>query len=57
MHGADIQPVLQFPQAHAVAVHYGDVVGFIGQVFSEGAAHLAGAENQDFHASGFSSTA
>ncbi len=57
VHGADIQPVLQFPQAHAVVVHHGDVVGFVGQVFSEGAAHLAGAENQDFHASGFSSTA
>ena len=37
-------------QAIAVGVHHGDVVGFAGEVFGEGAADLTGTEDDDLHA-------
>ena len=53
----NVQSILKLPQAGTVTVDHGDVVGFVGEVFCQGPAHLAGTENQDFHGSGFSSTA
>ncbi len=48
-HGANVQTVPQFPQALAVDVDDGDVVAFPRQVLRQGAAHLAGTENDDLH--------
>ena len=50
MHGADIQTVAQFAQPFRIGIDDGDVVALVGQVFGQGAAHLAGTENNDLHA-------
>lgn len=50
LNGADVQAVAEIAQAIAVGVHHGDVVGFAGEVFGEGAADLTGTEDDDLHA-------
>ncbi len=48
-HGADVQAVLEVRQAVDVDVDDGDIVGLAGQVLGQGAAHLAGADNDNLH--------
>ena len=48
-HRADIQLGVQLAQFCAVGIDDGDVVLLAGKVLRQGAADLAGAENDDFH--------
>ena len=49
-HGTDIQAIAQFAQPFRIGIDDGDVVALVGQVLGQGAAHLAGTENNDLHA-------
>jgi len=49
-----LQAVLQFLQMSCIRIDHGDIVLFVGEVFCQGAAHLAGPENDNFHGLGSS---
>ena len=48
-HDAQVETLLEGIEALDVAVNDGDVVGFRNQAFSDRAANLASAENDDLH--------
>src|SRR3989344_3456892 len=50
LYGTNIWAVAEVAQTVTVGVDHGDVVGFAGQVFRQGAANLACTENDDLHA-------
>ena len=50
MDGADVEAVAQFPEPIAIHVDDRDVKGLAREVLGEGAADLAGAEDEDVHA-------
>ncbi|RMS03035.1 hypothetical protein ALP75_204168 [Pseudomonas syringae pv. actinidiae] len=48
LYGADVQAITQIAQPVAVGVDHGNVVGFARQMLGQCAAHLTGAQNDDF---------
>jgi hypothetical protein len=50
-HCTDVQAIRQSAQLITVGIYDGDIVLFVGQVFSEGAANLPCPENDNLHGS------
>ena len=48
-HNARVDMIIQFLQALTVFINDSDIVFLIGQSFSEGAAHLIGTKDNNFH--------